>query len=52
MTKSVVSKILADPILFLRTRDDDEAASAISRLFGLPDEDTQVESEVNEDNAR
>jgi glutamyl-tRNA reductase len=48
MTKSVVSKILADPITFLRTRDDDEAASAISRLFGLPDEDAHVESEVNE----
>jgi len=52
MTKSVVSKILADPITFLRTRDDDEAASAISRLFGLPDEDAHVESEVNEGNAR
>jgi glutamyl-tRNA reductase len=51
MTKSVVSKILADPITFLRTRDDDEAASAISRLFGLPDEDAHVESDVNEGDA-
>lgn len=37
LTKSVVSKILADPIAFLRTREDDEAASAISRLFRLPE---------------
>ncbi|MCH7642506.1 MAG: glutamyl-tRNA reductase [Chloroflexi bacterium] len=37
MTKSVVSKILADPITFLRTRDDEEAASAVSRLFDLPE---------------
>ena len=51
MTKSVVSKILADRITFLRTRDDDEAASAISRLFGLPDEDAHVESDVNEGDA-
>ena len=39
MTRSVVSKILADPITFLRTRDDDDAASAVSRLFGLPETD-------------
>ena len=52
MTKSVVSKILADPITFLRTRDDDEAASAVSRLFGLPDVDAQVESEAKEGDDR
>jgi len=42
LTRSVVSKILADPITFLRTRDDDEAASAVSRLFGLPDAEVEV----------
>ncbi len=48
MTKSVVSKILADPITFLRTRDDDEAASAVSRLFGLPEAEVDPESEAAE----
>ena len=52
LTKSVVSKILADPITFLRQGDDDEAASAVSRLFDLPDmepaTETGVEAELNE----
>lgn len=47
LTRSVVSKILADPITFLRQGDDDEAANAVSRLFGLPDAETDTEIDVN-----
>ncbi len=45
LTKSVVSKILADPITFLRHGDDDEAVNAVSRLFGLPNPDTELDAE-------
>ena len=45
-------KILADPITFLRTRDDEDAASAVSRLFGLPEADEGVESEAIEGDDR
>lgn len=48
LTKSVVSKILADPITFLRTRDDDESASAVARLFGLPEIEVEPEIEAAE----
>ncbi|MCH8235471.1 MAG: glutamyl-tRNA reductase [Chloroflexi bacterium] len=48
LTKSVVSKILADPITFLRTRDDDESASAVARLFGLPEIEVEHEIEAAE----
>ena len=44
LTKSVVSKLLADPITFLRTSDDREAANAVSRLFGLLDTDNQTQA--------
>ncbi len=42
LTKSVVSKILADPITFLRKGNDDEVASAVSRLFDLPDMECEI----------
>ncbi|MFP6679507.1 MAG: glutamyl-tRNA reductase [Dehalococcoidia bacterium] len=42
LTKSVVSKILADPITFLRKGNDDEVASAVSRLFDLPDTESEI----------
>jgi len=44
LTKSVVSKILADPITFLRKGNDDEVASAVSRLFDLPDMESETRS--------
>ena len=37
LTRSIVDKILRDPIIYLKSGNGSDRAEAISRLFGLDD---------------